>query len=186
MGTTITTPRRASPERWQAALLRVIREGIQVRQLAGSGAWIATSGSDAATAYELEVAGELVHGCACLAGLNGDPVCKHRAAYYLMVGVLDPEPDPPAPALTRCGYCSGRGEETVVGKSGAAYRFACRLCEGTGTVAVEDGDDEPPPPASARCRECAGAGLVYVAECERAGFPYPPCPACTGPRQLAA
>ncbi|MDQ3411352.1 MAG: hypothetical protein M3509_04475, partial [Chloroflexota bacterium] len=86
---------------------RAIAENVQVRQLAGSCAWIATSGSDAGTAYEIEVTGEVAHGCSCLAGSNGDPVCKHRAAFYLTVGLLDPEPDPPAPALAPCGYCSG-------------------------------------------------------------------------------
>ncbi len=44
-----------SPARWQKAAERAIAEGVQVRQLAGSGAWIASSGRDATVAYEVEV-----------------------------------------------------------------------------------------------------------------------------------
>jgi hypothetical protein len=37
-------PMRANtPARWQAALRRALDEGVQVRQLAGCGMWIATS-----------------------------------------------------------------------------------------------------------------------------------------------
>jgi hypothetical protein len=94
--------RQATPERWQKAAQRAIVEGIQVRQLAGSGQWVANSGSDATVAYEVEVTGNIAHGCNCLAGLNDDPVCKHRAAFYLLIGALSvtPEPEPPAPATT--------------------------------------------------------------------------------------
>ena len=72
-----TRTRTSSPARWTAAAARAIAEGIQIRQLAGSGQWVATSGSDAAAAYEVEVTGNVAHGCTCLAGLNDDPVCKH-------------------------------------------------------------------------------------------------------------
>src|SRR5215217_7336677 len=38
-------PRREStPERWQAALARARKEGVEVRQLVGSGGWIAPRG----------------------------------------------------------------------------------------------------------------------------------------------
>jgi hypothetical protein len=64
-----------TPARWIAALDRAEREGISVRQLTGSGAWIATSASDPHTAYEVSV-----HRCTCKAAEFGDdPVCKHRA-----------------------------------------------------------------------------------------------------------
>lgn len=85
------TPRRTStPERWQAALARARKEGIEVRQLVGSGGWIATSGTDRRAAYELDVTSGVVHGCACPAALHDDPVCKHRAAYWLALGVNEP------------------------------------------------------------------------------------------------
>lgn len=91
MDTVVTTPRRlATPERWQAALARAQNEGIEVRQLVGSGGWIATSGSDRRAAYELDVTGGIVHGCACLAAAHDDPVCKHRAAYLVAHGIYDP------------------------------------------------------------------------------------------------
>src|SRR5215213_6002928 len=93
-----TRTRTSSPARWMKAAARAVTEGVQVRQLAGSGQWIASSGSDSTVAYEVQVTGNVAHSCDCLAGLNNDPVCKHRAAFYLLIGALDlpPEPDPPA------------------------------------------------------------------------------------------
>jgi hypothetical protein len=80
-------PRREStPERWRAALNRAEKEGIEIRQLVGSGGWIATSGRDRHSAYELEVTGGVVHGCACQAAQHDDPVCKHRAAFLAEFG----------------------------------------------------------------------------------------------------
>ena len=72
-----------SPERWQAALVRARREGISVRQLTASGAWIATSATDSHIAYEVSV-----HRCTCPAAEFGDdPVCKHRAALRAHLGL---------------------------------------------------------------------------------------------------
>ena len=82
--------RESTLKRWQAALTRARKEGVEVRQLVGSGGWIATSGTDHRAAYELEVTGGVVHGCACPAALHDDPVCKHRAAYWVALGVVDP------------------------------------------------------------------------------------------------
>ncbi len=69
------TPRESTPDRWQAALRRAIAEGVQVRQLAGSGLWVATSSHDPGVAYEVTP-----WSCECTAGQFNDPVCKHRAA----------------------------------------------------------------------------------------------------------
>ena len=85
-----TTRRASTPRRWQAALTRARKEGVEVRQLVGSGGWIATSGTDRRAAYELDVTGGVVHGCACPAALHDDPVCKHRAAYWVALGIVDP------------------------------------------------------------------------------------------------
>lgn len=93
--------RTASPERWQKALARGLAEGVQVRQLNDSGAWVATSGTDANVAYLLPVTGDVAHGCTCPAGQHDDPVCKHRAIFYHLIGLLDPEPEPPAPSVER-------------------------------------------------------------------------------------
>ena len=84
------TRRASTPERWQAALARARKEGVEVRQLVGSGGWIATSGTDRRAAYELDVTSGVVHGCACPAALHDDPGCKHRAAYWGALGVVDP------------------------------------------------------------------------------------------------
>lgn len=84
----VTTVRHvATPARWSAALDRARHEGIQVRQLAGSGAWIATSGKDASVAYEVTP-----HTCECHAGQSGDPVCKHRALLRHQLGLLRERP----------------------------------------------------------------------------------------------
>ena len=118
--------RTSSPARWMKAAERAVAEGVQVRQLAGSGQWIANYGSDSSVAYEVEVTGNVAHGCGCLAGLNDDPVCKHRAAFYLLIGALTlpPELDPPAPANLICFRC--RGTEA-----------GCPVCSGIGIAPLE-------------------------------------------------
>jgi hypothetical protein len=105
--------RQATPERWQAALIRAIAERVTVRQVNANGVWVATSGTDATMAYLLEVTGGIVHSCTCPAGQFNDPVCKHRARWYFDAGLLDlndPEPDPPALGATSvvCFRCRGR------------------------------------------------------------------------------
>ena len=72
-----------STPRWESALNRARREGIAVRQLTASGAWIATSATDPHVAYEVSV-----HRCTCPAAqLGDDPVCKHRAALRQHLGI---------------------------------------------------------------------------------------------------
>jgi hypothetical protein len=131
-----TRSRSSSPARWQKAAQRAIAEGIQVRQLAGSGQWIANSGNDATGAYEVDITGNVAHGCSCLAGLNDDPVCKHRAAFYLLIGALDlsPEPVGPAPSLTvDCPDCHGCGVvyDHTLERAGWLYP-PCAECGGSG------------------------------------------------------
>jgi hypothetical protein len=131
-------PHVSSPARWTKAAERAVAEVIQIRQLAGSGAWVASSGSDPNAAYEVEVTGNVAHGCTCLAGLNDDPVCKHRAAFYVLIGALDltPEPDPPAlggghpvPAVLRGSARSVRD------CARAGWPFPpCPTCQGCGEV----------------------------------------------------
>jgi hypothetical protein len=92
---TISAGKPATPARWHAAAVRARAEGIQVRQLNDSGAWIATSGTRPDRAYTLEVVNGFVHSCSCeAAALGNDPVCKHRAAWYLSAGQLALEEAP--------------------------------------------------------------------------------------------
>ncbi len=135
--TMIRRQRQATPERWQAALARALAEGVQVRQLAGCGAWIATSGHDATVAYQVAVSGGVAHGCGCPAGEHGDPVCKHRALWYHLAGLLDPEPEPPmpaSPALIPCRECGGDGYQRMVtgGRLSDWIAVPCWTCNGTG------------------------------------------------------
>lgn len=140
--------RTASPARWQAALARALAEGVQVRQLAGCGAWIATSGQDAGVAYQVAVSGGVAHGCDCPAGEFGDPVCKHRALWYHVAGLLDldPEPDPapPAPIVAvaniTCPDCDGEGVQRIItgGRLSDWWSVPCRACNGTGSVQEEE------------------------------------------------
>lgn len=184
----VRRPRVASPERWQKAAQRALAEGIEVRQVNSSGIWVASSGTHANVAYVLEIVGGVVRSCSCPAGEFGDPCCKHAARFYLDAGLLDPEPDPPAPSLARCGYCSGRGWETVTGKDGTDYRFACPVCTGAGTVPVGD-EVEPAPtgpspfvPAPAACGRCHGTGTLTMTVAGGCGT-YPvatTCRACDG------
>ncbi|MDP9357354.1 MAG: SWIM zinc finger family protein [Chloroflexota bacterium] len=134
--------RRATHERWQAALQRALAEGIQVRQLAGSGAWVASSGTDTTAAYLVSA-----NGCECQAGEYGDPICKHRAAYWHALGALDLDPKPaaaarPAPAtIATCPGCGGNGIDRACHghriASGYVVHCPCPTCDGAGTVAVD-------------------------------------------------
>lgn len=141
--TTRRTNRTASPARWHAALGRALAEGVQVRQLAGSGAWLATSGTDAKKAYELEVVGGIVRSCACPAGEFGDPCCKHAAKFYAVAGLLDPEPPTPAAPAVRlvprcCPPCDGKGYRVKLSAIfGTTYRVDCRACGGSGVAGKE-------------------------------------------------
>src|SRR5215208_1487142 len=41
-------------------------------------------------------------------------------------------------------------------------------------------------PAVAQCPNCSGGGVLYVRDCERAGWPHPPCPECQGTGEIPA
>ena len=117
----VDRPRRqATPERWQRALQRALFAGVEAKQLAGSGQWIVSSASRPGIAYRTDGIT-----CDCEAAmLGGDPVCLHRAAYWYAVGVLEPVPDPPAPAApVVCFRC--RGTEVD-----------CPVCQGAGMASL--------------------------------------------------
>ncbi|MBA3414108.1 MAG: SWIM zinc finger family protein [Chloroflexia bacterium] len=118
-------PRQASPERWTKAAGRAIAEGVEVRQIASTGQWIATSGTQSNVCYLLEVVAGVVGGCTCPAGEFGDPVCKHAAAFYLAAGLMDP--GPPTPAAPACRFgCGGRGYHADPDGRAAPERCPCR------------------------------------------------------------
>ncbi len=127
-------PRQATPERWAKAAGRAITEGVEVRQIASTGQWIATSGTQSNVCYLLEVAAGVVRGCTCPAGEFGDPVCKHAAAFYLAAGVMDPEP--PTPAAPACRDCNGSGVVWVRECEQFSFPFpSCTRCSGFRTAA---------------------------------------------------
>ncbi len=138
-----TRTRTSSPSRWRRAVQRAISEGVQVRQLAGSGAWIATSGQDATIAYQVAISGGVAHGCDCPAGEHGDPVCKHRALWYHLAGLLDPEPEPATLAIAvvvPCRDCGGDGYQRIVtgGRLSDWIAAPCHACLSTGIVPGEE------------------------------------------------
>ena len=110
----------ATNDRWQAALRRAIKNGVQVRQLAGSGAWVATSGSDPLLAYETDGVA-----CACpAAALGSDPVCQHRAAFRHAAGALELADEEPEPAAAAAGLARGLTAEETVALKADALRYA--------------------------------------------------------------
>lgn len=112
---------RATPERWRSAVERADSEQIRVFQIASTGQWVASSGSRPGMGYLIEVTGEIAHGCECHAGRNGDPVCKHRAAFYLHIGTLEFRP--------QCMWCNGSGK---VPNEYTEQFEECEPCGGTG------------------------------------------------------
>lgn len=142
MATTMQrTTRQATPERWQGALRRALANGVQLRQIAGTGSWIATSSSRPALAYFTDG-----HMCDCEAfKLGGDPVCQHRALYWHLMGALGLDPEPPTPAAPAlavvppfCPPCDGKGFVVKLSAIfGTTYRVTCRACSGAGVARKE-------------------------------------------------
>lgn len=135
---TQTRTRTASPERWVKAADRARSESIRVVQVASTGQWIATSGTDAHGAYELAVYSGKVRSCTCPAAQHGDPVCKHVAAYHLAAGTLPFGVDAPA-QMTKCGRCFGQGIHwagSVDDERNPIREVVCKQCEGSGKVAA--------------------------------------------------
>ncbi len=62
--------------------------------------------------------------------------CRHVAALLSHLGYFDPEPEPPAAAISPCGECGGMGEvqDLEVRQFGrfAMQWVACTACDGSG------------------------------------------------------
>jgi hypothetical protein len=153
----------ATPATWQRMLHKALDEGIAVRQLGGSGAWIATSGTDPNGACLVSLAA-----CEC-PGHEFGGYCKHRAKLAHHLGRLtlrgpEPEPEPPAPAalaLVPCDCCHGRGVAWVgTGLEMEQVQTACLVCGGAGELETDEGGEPDGDDARQRrwCPPDAGPG----------------------------
>ncbi len=174
MATTIIRPSRPTTVADYHRLAGLARaRGLRLFEMA-PGHWYCSSATDRFHLYP--VTG---FSCTCR-GFVAHQRCSHHALLLDHLGWL---PDPTPPALAPCGYCSGRGWETVAGGSGAAYRFACRLCEGAGEVEVEESDPAPAVAETRHCRTCGHrtSGASYCSsECAALG----PLHGASGPIQI--
>jgi hypothetical protein len=110
----------ATPAKWTQLFEKAVREAVTVRQL-GSGAWIATSGTDHTKAYAVSL-GE----CEC-PGHEYHGYCKHRAMLAWTLGVLsigapEPDPEPTAPTGRPTGPLGGLSQADVIALKADAMR----------------------------------------------------------------
>jgi hypothetical protein len=119
--------RAESPERWQKALPRALLGGVEVFRVAGTGEMVATSATRLGTVYRVDA----TH-CECLAALNGDAVCAHRAAARFILGMLTDDSAP-----TRCPSCAGAGQVECWVAGHVAGPMTCSVCAGSGRRPVE-------------------------------------------------
>jgi hypothetical protein len=134
MRTQTVVSRRATPERWQAALRRAFDNNLRLYQVSGTGQHVVLSGSKVGVAYATDG-----RDCECKSWLHGDPVCQHRALYWYHQGVLDLDEPSDAPAQTaRCGACHGDGfEKMPTGDRLSDWvGVQCRRCSGTGRTPI--------------------------------------------------
>ncbi len=102
-----------------------------------SGRYFASSASTPGTLHY--VTG---YSCDCL-GFVTHHRCKHHAALLAAMGWLegDPEPTPPAAALTPCGECAGLGElQDLEVRQFGRYHMQwapCPTCDGTGKRSLD-------------------------------------------------
>ena len=126
-----------TPARWHAAARRARDKRVSVRQVVGTGQWVASSTTDPTVAY-----GVTPHDCECAAGRAADPVCLHRALLRVLLGMLtlppDPEPEPPAVIVPirqpeqPCADCGGEGWWYGSSRNCAHTVITCATCRGTG------------------------------------------------------
>ncbi|HEV2107656.1 MAG TPA: hypothetical protein VGR16_05290 [Thermomicrobiales bacterium] len=108
------------------------RKGVRIL-LSPAGQHIATSASDPTRCYRVDL-----NGCECK-GFAFWGRCQHHSLFLAELGRLDPEPTPPAAALTvQCESCSGRGyRRWSIGGGLSDWEVApCRACGSTGELRV--------------------------------------------------
>jgi hypothetical protein len=171
----------SSPARWQRALRRALEQGVDVRQLATSGVWVASSGTDATAAYVVTP-----DDCECRAAAEGDRVCKHRALLRHILGDLPLDPEPPtpaapaAPARPSCPICFDVGAfAIIVGPGGRAEWVACSCTTGA-ALAAPDPLDDTVSLTAVRCRECDGRTSIADLSPDSGAWVDIACPACAG------
>ena len=138
MATMVNRLRGESQARWQAALQRAFAVGLEVYRLADTRELVVSS----ATQFDLlhRTDGER---CTCEAARHGDPVCSHRAVARFVRGLLDPEPEPAAPAIAAmvpCRDCGGDGYQRIItgGHLSDWWAAPCHACNSTGIVPGEE------------------------------------------------
>lgn len=128
---------QSTQTRWDAALSRARNEGIRLRAGSAAGRYqVISNGHTYDTTADT---------CTCMAALNGDPICKHRAA------VRSAERMANAAKPVTCTECRGHG---WISTDGGWSAFRCLNCGGAGTVpalrivVANDDSPEPTPPAA--------------------------------------
>lgn len=77
-----------APDRWQKALERADKEGVQIVLINVTGQWVANSGTKPGMGYQLELKGGQLS-CSCpTEQWGGAGVCKHKARWMERHGLL--------------------------------------------------------------------------------------------------
>lgn len=157
---TTRRPNADTPARWDAALGRSLTEGVRVMQLPTTGVWVATSGTNADTAYVVTETD-----CECYAGAHGDPVCKHRAALRLRLQVLAGK------AVSETGYtdnetgCTDAELDRMMAEPVLLMTFEEmeRLIDGASVLSVASGSRTVATlPSHRMCTDCLDTGTARV------------------------
>jgi hypothetical protein len=129
-----------SPARWRAAFHRAAADALDLFEVIGMpGFFAVTSSADPSLVY---LATSTT--CTCRAAIEGDNVCKHRAAVRAALGTLGPAPalapvagvmqDRPAPAV--CAACHGRKTVLFGDEHHWPYEVRCPRCKGSGIAPI--------------------------------------------------
>lgn len=143
-----TIPVTTAPESREEALMRLATQarasGVRLYQDRKDGRFYGSSRSQPGALHRLTG-----FSCTCQ-GFIRHSRCAHLAALHSALGWLerDPDPDPPATAISPCGECGGMGEiqDLEVRQHG---RFvmqwaSCTSCNGSGKRSLADSASDGP------------------------------------------